>query len=153
MASQVQQNQAQTGLQLPNLWQKALGRLDDELKAKLDFGNSKHDILKKVLRIAEQKKQLCLSKRWKFERNGEDIVLRDVVEKIIKWLHRFGTVGDIAMQFDPAHASLPWAGVRFLLQVGHFKVVCLLETDLFRLRYPKTRRLGRQLRAWRLCHV
>jgi hypothetical protein len=29
----------------------------------------------------------------------------------------FKQVGDVAVQYDPAHAALPWAGIRFLLQV------------------------------------
>jgi hypothetical protein len=37
--------------------------------------------------------------------------------KVAKWADRFKEIGDIAVQYDPAHAALPWAGVRFLLQV------------------------------------
>lgn len=37
--------------------------------------------------------------------------------KIVFWLSKFKDVGDIAVNFDPVHASLPWAGIRFLLQV------------------------------------
>ena len=51
-------------------------------------------------------------------RNGKEIVLRDVLEKIIRWLNYFKAVGDAAVQYDPGHAALPWAGVRFLLQVS-----------------------------------
>lgn len=50
--------------------------------------------------------------------NGRQIILRDVAEKIIVWIDRFKQVGDIAVNFDPVHASLPWAGIRFLLEVG-----------------------------------
>lgn len=101
-----------------DLWQNALATLDGELKAKLDFNkSSKHDIIKRTLKTAEEKKQQCLKKRWKFERDGKQIVIRDVLEKIIKWLDTFKAVGDVAVQYDPSHASLPWAGVRFLLQV------------------------------------
>ncbi len=39
-------------------------------------------------------------------------------EKIVVWVRKFKAVGDIAVQYDPAHASLPWAGVRLILQVG-----------------------------------
>jgi hypothetical protein len=48
------------------------------------------------------------------ERN---IILRDVAEKIVFWLDKFKEVGDVAVNFDPVHAALPWAGVRLLLQV------------------------------------
>lgn len=41
-----------------------------------------------------------------------------MLEKTAAWIRRFKDVGDIAAQYDPAHASLPWAAVRFLLQVS-----------------------------------
>lgn len=111
---------SQSGTQPVDLWQKALATLDDELKARLDFKNStKRDILEKTLKTAEERRQLCLRKRWKVKRNGEEVVVRDVLEKIIRWLNHFKAIGDLAAQYDPAHAALPWAGVRFLLKVGH----------------------------------
>lgn len=102
-----------------DLWQKALDSLDKELKTNLSFPQSfKHDVLKKALKSAEEKRDLCLRKRWTFERRGKVVILRDVVEKIIRWLEHFRAVGDAAVQYDPGHAALPWAGVRFLLSVG-----------------------------------
>ena len=49
---------------------------------------------------------------------GEDGVLRDVGTKILHCVDRFKQIGDTIVQYDPAHAALPWAGFRFLLQVG-----------------------------------
>lgn len=122
MELQTQLVQPQSRPQPQNLWQKALETLDDDLKASLDFKKStKHNILATVLKTAEEKKQLCLKKRWKFKKpNGEEVVLRDVVEKIIVWLEKFKSIGDVAVQYDPSHCSLPWAGVRFLLQVSWY---------------------------------
>ena len=51
------------------------------------------------------------------KRNGETIILRDVMEKIIVWVERFIAVGDAAIQYDPAHAAPAWAAIRFVLQV------------------------------------
>ena len=119
MASETQSILPQSRRQSQNLWQKALETLDDDLKFSLDVKKStKRNILAAALRTAEEKRQLCLQKRWKFKKpNGEQVILRDVLEKVIVWLEKFKDVGDIAMQYDPSHASLPWAGVRFLLQV------------------------------------
>lgn len=76
-------------------------------------------VLQQVLDLADTKKKECLRKRWKIKRrNGDAIILRDVFEKIITWVQKFKSVGDIAMQHDPGHASLPWAGFRLLLQVS-----------------------------------
>ena len=33
------------------------------------------------------------------------------------WVEKFKEVGDTIIQYDPGHAALPWAGVRFVLQV------------------------------------
>jgi hypothetical protein len=41
-----------------------------------------------------------------------------VLAKIIRWIDHFKAVGDIAVQFNSGAASLPWAAVRFLLQVA-----------------------------------
>ncbi|CAM1510989.1 Fc.00g085020.m01.CDS01 [Cosmosporella sp. VM-42] len=104
MSSQAQTSTAQSSLahsnsgqpstQAIDLWQTALDNLDDDLKASLNFKNStKRDILEKTLKVAEDKWQLCLRKRWKFKRHGKEVVVRDILEKIIKWLDHFKAVG------------------------------------------------------------
>ena len=54
---------------------------------------------------------------WKIKFREEEVVLRDVGMKILRWLDTFKHIGDIIVQYDPGHAALPWAGFRFLLQV------------------------------------
>ena len=54
---------------------------------------------------------------WKVRFRGEELVLRDVGMKILHWVDKFKQTGDV-VQFDPTHAALPWAGFRFILQVG-----------------------------------
>jgi hypothetical protein len=102
-----------------DLWNKALDTLDVELKNGFGLTQiSRVNVLSKALKEAQQKRQLCAQKRWTFKkRNGEVIVLRDVVEKIIVWVEKFIAVGDAAMQFDPVHAAPAWAAFRFVLQV------------------------------------
>ena len=109
-----------SGAKSESIWQKALDRLDHDIKKDLDFKDSdKRTILMKVLRAAEQKKNKCLQERWKFKAaNGDEVIIRDVIEKIINWLNTFKAIGDMAMQYDPGQASLPWAGVRCLLQAS-----------------------------------
>lgn len=48
----------------------------------------------------------------------DTLVDRDTLEKIIKWINCFKAVGDTAVQYDPAHAALSWAAVRFVLQAA-----------------------------------
>ncbi|KAJ6122429.1 hypothetical protein N7512_004894 [Penicillium capsulatum] len=109
--------------QLPStggLWLIALNSLDPSLEkglvGALKDGNG--DILSNILGEAEAKKKLCLQKRWKVELRGRTIVLRDLFDKLIAWVNRFGAIADAAVQFDPTNAALPWAGVRFLLNVA-----------------------------------
>ena len=102
-----------------NLWNKALDTLGVELRNSLDLKKaSRVDVLSKALKEAQEKKQVCAQKCWTLtKRNGEIIVLRDVVEKIIVWVEKFIAVGDAAIQFDPVHAAPAWAAFRFVLQV------------------------------------
>ena len=102
-----------------NLWNKALDTLSIELRATLDSAKASHgDVLRQALREAQKKKQLCVQKSWTLKkRNGEMIILRDVVEKIVVWVEKFIAVGDIAVQYDPVHAAPAWAAFRFVLQV------------------------------------
>lgn len=60
---------------------------------------------------------MCDQEKWKFNVGGKVINLRDRAEKILEWVDKFKQIGDIAIQYDPVHAALPWAGIRFLLQV------------------------------------
>ena len=40
-------------------------------------------------------------------------------DKVLLWLDRFKSVGDIAVNVDPIHAGLPWAAIRLLLEIPH----------------------------------
>lgn len=102
------------------LWDKAFGNLSDEDKGTIDPQHTdKLVILKDVLEAVEKKKLLCLKKRWKYQKsNGEVIILRDLLEKVAVWVNKFKDVVDVAVQYDPLHAALPWAAVRLLLQVN-----------------------------------
>ena len=44
------------------------------------------------------------------------------VGKIVSVLKKFVAVGDVAINFDPVHAALPWAAVRFVLVVSNSTV-------------------------------
>ena len=105
--------------QSQNLWLKALESLEGDLKAEFALENIPHaDIPSILLMVVQDKKQVCLKKRWKYRKsNGEEVILRDVLENIAGWLEKFKAVGDSVIQYDPAHTALPWARVRFLLQV------------------------------------
>jgi hypothetical protein len=108
-----------------DLWYKALAKLPEQDRAELcdllphlvGGADSGAGLLDDLCILAIKKKERCDEKRWKFDLAGQQIILRDVAQKIFYWLKKFKEAGDIAVNFDPVHAALPWAAFRFLLQV------------------------------------
>ena len=90
----------------------------DKDKEYIDFDSS---IKPQDLLNAVQEKQNDFSgKQWGFRRDSNNTIkVPDILAKITKWIERFIEVGDVAIQYDPGHAALPWAAVRFILKVGH----------------------------------
>jgi len=76
-----------------------------------------NEALGSCLAAAKQKQEDCNAKRWTFAFAGRTVTLREEADKVVHWLNRFKDVGDIAVNADPIHAGLPWAGVRLLLEV------------------------------------
>lgn len=104
-----------------DLWTIALeSRPNDERAAIITTTTSGPDlnILERLSDELKQKRDQCEQKRLKVEFHGQQIVMRDVVDKALIWINKFKEIGDIAVQYDPVHAALPWAGVRFILQVS-----------------------------------
>lgn len=117
-------------------WHQALESLSEDEKRTLETlapsinqdGVNVHETTKQNILSDESPSQLTslISERinrldkegWKFQFRDRNIILRDVASKILTWLTKFKEVGDIAVQYDPAHAALPWAAVRFLLQAS-----------------------------------
>ena len=102
-----------------SLWLTALGTLAERDQAHIISSLSiQNAVLQDLLSIVEQKRDLCQRRGWKYRKsNGEQILIRDVVDKIAKWIHKFKEVGDVVVNYDPAHASLPWGIIRLILQV------------------------------------
>jgi hypothetical protein len=101
-----------------DLWLQAIEKLSAEDKANLNFNYDKLKVLTQLKDETIEAQQRCEEKRLHFKRkNGEKVILRDVFGKVVKWIDLFREVGDIAVQYDPGHAALPWALLRFLIQV------------------------------------
>ncbi|KAM5359025.1 hypothetical protein ACJA88_015235 [Fusarium oxysporum] len=54
-------------------------------------------------------------REWKVTIGDKEYSVRGLVDKTVKILNKFVGVGDVAVSFDPVHAALPWAAVRFVL--------------------------------------
>ena len=104
---------------VPDLWDNAFKALKEKDKQNVDFQRAdKRAILVDVLKEVQTKKRECLDRRLRYKRsNGDSVHLYDVCEKIVNWVNKFKQIGDAAMQYDPGHAALPWAAIRFFLQV------------------------------------
>ena len=103
-------------------WAIALELLSPEDRQAIAFdGQDRLDVLKNLQNETNTAKEIAVEKRWRCRwpgRGGETVILRDLLSKIVTWLDRFKEIGDIVVQYDPVHAALPWAGVRFLLKVN-----------------------------------
>jgi hypothetical protein len=73
--------------------------------------------VEQALAAAQEKQRCCLEKRWRFRFAGREFILKEEADKVIHWLNKFKDLGDIAVNADPIHVGLPWAGIRLLLEV------------------------------------
>jgi hypothetical protein len=121
IVSPAQRNPSAVSTLHQKLLEKALELLGEQEKAviKQHIVNTKDigSAVQAALNAAQEKQKLCESKRWTFSIRGHVVKLQDVADKVISWLDRFKQIGDIAANADPIHAGLPWAGIRFLLEV------------------------------------
>ena len=102
-----------------DLWSKATELLSNEDQEQIRFSEaSKLDALKDILSIVREKQASSLQNQRTLKRkDGREIVLRDVFKKIMNSIEKFKEVGDVLVQYDSAHCAIPWAVVRFVLQV------------------------------------
>ncbi|EXK77339.1 hypothetical protein FOQG_17952 [Fusarium oxysporum f. sp. raphani 54005] len=54
-------------------------------------------------------------REWKVTIGDKEYSARGLVDKTVNILNKFVGVGDVAVSFDPVHAALPWAAVRFVV--------------------------------------
>lgn len=90
-----------------------------------DNGNGKIEsgglgICRDVLQLAQKKGEECEGEPW--------VKVRGICESIVKWVQKFVQVGDIVAQADPVHVGLPWAALRFILQVKYEALRVWLKT-------------------------
>ena len=70
-----------------------------------------------MLQTAVQAKEANIANRLKFKWGDKEVDVQETANKLVGWITKFKEVGDIAVQYDPVHAALPWAGIRFILLV------------------------------------
>ena len=99
------------------MWDQAVDLLNDEDRIQIDFTQEdKRTALSDLLVTVGEKRRTQKHIRFK-KRNGDTVDVRGLFKRIAEWVNRFKDVGDILIQYDPQHAAIPWAAVRFVLQV------------------------------------
>ena len=83
----------------------------------LPTANDIDSVLRDAFNATQDKQQLCEDKRWTFTFGGHIVRLRDEADTVMLWLDRFKPVENIAVNADPIHVGLSWAGVRLLFEV------------------------------------
>jgi hypothetical protein len=77
-----------------------------------------------VLQEVEALKTKCQDKRWSFLFRGKKVVVRDVLDKITKWIKTYQNVADCIVSLDASgHASMPWACVKFFVGVRKISIL------------------------------
>ena len=72
--------------------------------------------LRRVKEIAEDKKRACSDEQY--ARLGRSSVkMREIYQSVANWAQKFIQAGDLIAQVDPLHVGIPWAAIRFVLQV------------------------------------
>ena len=104
-----------------NLWDLALERLSDVDQRRIKNLRSKSTSLNKeiddVFKLLKSMQEECEEKFQNIPISGRHIIPRDYLAKIFHWLTQLKKVGDVVANIDPVHAALPWAVVRFIIQV------------------------------------
>ncbi|KAJ5373355.1 hypothetical protein N7517_005361 [Penicillium concentricum] len=111
-----------TTSQTSSLWALALATLPEKdqriFKIPSTSSPDTKQTLNDILSALEVQRDRCTRDKWTtISIGGKKLIIRDVCAKIAAYVKKFMEVADVAVQYDPVHAALPWAGVRFLLQL------------------------------------
>ena len=110
----------------PILWRQAHDALRQQDKdvIPLNIATKPEELVAEVERYISQSKGKAIKVS-----NGENLFVRDVLQKVSRWIKKFVEVGDTVVQYDTGHAALPLALLRLVLQVGrstHDDITCRL---------------------------
>ncbi|KAK6342402.1 hypothetical protein TWF718_007803 [Orbilia javanica] len=112
---------AAANLASPDLWKAASDKLKESEREYINNGNLSNkpwssiadDLDAQIKSLRDDSQNTAWELKWR----GRTVKLRGIAERVAELLQKFKEVGDVAVQYDPVHAALPWAGVRYLLQV------------------------------------
>ena len=73
-------------------------------------------LAEKLIEETERSKSQLCNKQWKLQIAGKEFMIRDQLDKIIKFAKAFKDVATPAAGLDPIHAGLPLAGLFLIMQ-------------------------------------
>jgi hypothetical protein len=116
----------------PDLWMQAADKLTDKEKRILNFANWREgNITNAILELVQTKNDESAKKQWSFSFRGKQVVVREVLQNIMKWTEKFQKIVDFAVSMDVSgHAALPWACIKFCLEVGPYQRTTLKNLKL-----------------------
>lgn len=101
-------------------WRDAFEQLSEEKREILkEMGfkcDSMESSIKDLVDTVDEKQKGCQDKFWQVKCGDKEIIFREYTDQIIGWLEK---AGDIAIQFAPPQAGLPWDLVKNLMKVGN----------------------------------
>ncbi|CZR59898.1 uncharacterized protein PAC_09792 [Phialocephala subalpina] len=115
-----------------DLWREAMDMLPTPIRQELRKEDSEEkssdEQVAELVTTVKSKPAECEAKSWKFRVGDHEIVLRDVAASIVNSLTQ---IGDIAVQFAPPQASIPWSVVKAVMQIPVIESaqMCLLLTS------------------------
>jgi len=107
----------------PSLWEVAsdsshLSPKQRQILSETCLGKDVSLIASDIGDITTRIKQQREGKEWKVPFREDVVIMKDIVTKTLRWVHKFREIGDIIAQYDSQHAALPWGAFRFLLKVN-----------------------------------
>ena len=109
-----------------SLWEEAWKKLPEDVRKHFQFildetDNNGSGAAKQLLAVTTEIRGICEKEKLVDTiddgKRSKRIIVRDLADKLISWVSKFVAVGDTLIQYDPGHAAIPWAIIRFLLQV------------------------------------
>jgi hypothetical protein len=101
----------------------ALKRLCTELDVSAPLAGDGNHASSVQLFVCKDVLRLTTEKQRQLERNEGGLTAENVLRakkayaRIVLWVQKFVSIGDLIAQLDPIHVGLPWAGVRLILLV------------------------------------
>ncbi|KNB04564.1 hypothetical protein FOXG_06625 [Fusarium oxysporum f. sp. lycopersici 4287] len=90
------------------------------------------DISERMAQAIQDRQHSSEQREWKVTIGDKEYSVRGLVDKTVNILNKFVGVGDVAVSFDPVHAALPWAAVRFVLVCDTYRRIYMARDPALR---------------------